>query len=274
MKQTILSLTFLVGGVCVLAPAAAIQRRVASLKPQAQANQIDHRRRPLTLTQIEQLIDNQSPDEVIAGEIRVRGIPFKVDAKLMMSLSKRGSGEKTIQALLDLVGRPCPTPTATPTPITTPTPKPTTPSTGKSVDELLGATLRVTDNAGAGYIIKNVYIAYDGGMGPSRERSGIRVKQGVSEFTLAWSKVSRMTFSTTKRKKMVGQSERDIYAYKVDVKLSEGDTTSVELVDDWNMGYMGGGGTGILFGETTMGEVKIRFCDIKAIEVPAPTNLR
>ncbi|HMX27131.1 MAG TPA: hypothetical protein PKC13_16135, partial [Blastocatellia bacterium] len=55
--------------------------------------------RPLTLNQIEQLLDSKIEDPIIAREIRKLGIAFRVDAVLLDGLLKRGVGAQTRQAL-------------------------------------------------------------------------------------------------------------------------------------------------------------------------------
>src|SRR5262245_46366393 len=56
--------------------------------------------RPLTLRQIEQLIESRIDDEVIAREIRERGLDFRLPEATFEQLVKRGAGEQTRQALL------------------------------------------------------------------------------------------------------------------------------------------------------------------------------
>ncbi len=56
--------------------------------------------RPLTLRQIEQLIESRIDDEVIAREIRERGLAFRLPAATLEQLVKRGAGEQTRQSLL------------------------------------------------------------------------------------------------------------------------------------------------------------------------------
>lgn len=55
--------------------------------------------RPLTLNQIEQLLDSKIEDPIIAREIRKLGIGFRVDAALLDRLLKRGAGAQTRQVL-------------------------------------------------------------------------------------------------------------------------------------------------------------------------------
>ncbi len=56
--------------------------------------------RPLTLKQIEQLIDGRIDDEVIAREIRERGLAFRLPDATLEQLIRRGAGEQTRGALL------------------------------------------------------------------------------------------------------------------------------------------------------------------------------
>ncbi|HZF41721.1 MAG TPA: hypothetical protein VE715_23085, partial [Blastocatellia bacterium] len=56
--------------------------------------------RPLTLKQIEQLIESGIDDEVIAREIGERGLAFRLPAATLEQLIRRGAGAQTRQALL------------------------------------------------------------------------------------------------------------------------------------------------------------------------------
>lgn len=56
--------------------------------------------RPLTLKQIEQLIESGIDDEVIAREIDGRGLSFRFPPATFEQLVKRGAGERTRQALM------------------------------------------------------------------------------------------------------------------------------------------------------------------------------
>jgi hypothetical protein len=56
--------------------------------------------RPLSLKQIEQLIESGIDDEIIAREIRERGLAFRLPASTLEQLVRRGAGEQTRQALL------------------------------------------------------------------------------------------------------------------------------------------------------------------------------
>src|SRR6266542_2612838 len=56
--------------------------------------------RPLTLKQVEQLIESRIDDEVVAREIRERGLAFRLPEATFERLVKRGAGGQTRQALL------------------------------------------------------------------------------------------------------------------------------------------------------------------------------
>jgi len=56
--------------------------------------------RPLSLKQIEQLIESGIDDEIIAREIRERGLAFRLPEATFEQLVKRGAGGQTRQALL------------------------------------------------------------------------------------------------------------------------------------------------------------------------------
>lgn len=55
--------------------------------------------RPLTLNQIEQLLESKIEDQIIAREIRKLGIAFRVDSALLDRLLKLGAGPQTRQTL-------------------------------------------------------------------------------------------------------------------------------------------------------------------------------
>jgi hypothetical protein len=56
--------------------------------------------RPLSLKQIEQLIESGIDDEIIAREIHERGLAFRLPEATFEQLIKRGAGGQTRQALL------------------------------------------------------------------------------------------------------------------------------------------------------------------------------
>ena len=56
--------------------------------------------RPLTLKQVEQLIESKIDDEVVAREIRERGLAFRLPEATFEQLARRGAGAQTRQALL------------------------------------------------------------------------------------------------------------------------------------------------------------------------------
>jgi hypothetical protein len=56
--------------------------------------------RQLTLKQVEQLIESRIDDEVVAREIRERGLAFRLPEATFEQLVRRGAGEQTRQALL------------------------------------------------------------------------------------------------------------------------------------------------------------------------------
>lgn len=57
------------------------------------------RSRPLSLSQIEDLISNGTPDAVVEHEIKNRGLSFALDATALERLRKLGAGERTIKIL-------------------------------------------------------------------------------------------------------------------------------------------------------------------------------
>jgi len=57
----------------------------------------------LTRVQVQQLIQAQTPDEVIAKEIQDRGLSFPVDRKIVGALSAKGAGPLTLAALREQI---------------------------------------------------------------------------------------------------------------------------------------------------------------------------
>ncbi len=81
----------------IAAPAWSI---AAPASPPAKARSPLQDARPLTLRQVEQLIESRIDDEVIAREIGERGLAFRLSEATFEQLVKRGAGEQTRKALL------------------------------------------------------------------------------------------------------------------------------------------------------------------------------
>lgn len=62
-------------------------------------------KRPLSFAQIEQLIANRTPDEIIASEILERGVSFGIDRVVIDGLRAKGAGKKTLEALQGKQGK-------------------------------------------------------------------------------------------------------------------------------------------------------------------------
>lgn len=149
-----------------------------------------------------------------------------------------------------------------------PTPPPDPPSTIVAPPRQVkpDVELAITDIHGHRIELAKPGIAYSSGYGPSLDRKAILIRRGVEEARIAWSSVDTITFRPRHEKNAKGT---DVWRYDLDVRLRSGKQLGVEIVDDWNMAYMGGGGTGLLHGETDLGETTIRFCDIQNIQVLA-----
>src|SRR5215510_5667776 len=66
----------------------------------AEANQPVQDTRPLSLKQVEQMIEGGFDDEVVAREISELGRAFRLSAATLEQLIKRGAGQHTRRALL------------------------------------------------------------------------------------------------------------------------------------------------------------------------------
>ncbi len=59
-------------------------------------------RAPLSLSQLERLVQIHAPDATIGGEIRKRGLSFSPDKATAESLQRLGAGPETLQAIDEL----------------------------------------------------------------------------------------------------------------------------------------------------------------------------
>lgn len=124
--------------------------------------------------------------------------------------------------------------------------------------------LEIIDPDGKSTFLSDPSIAYPSGFGPSKLTTGLAVRRGVEESTLEWSRVRMLRFRSRQERTDKGTT---VWRHAVDATLANGTVIVVELQDDWNMAYMGGGGTGLLFGRTDLGETKIPFSRISTLKV-------
>jgi hypothetical protein len=124
--------------------------------------------------------------------------------------------------------------------------------------------LEVVSHDGTRTILCEPSISYPGGYGPSRMKEGIAVRRGIEESTLQWSRLRMLRFRSRQEKNDKGTTA---WHHAVDATLANGRVIEVELQDDWNMAYMGGGGTGLLWGQTDLGEAKIPFAKISVLRI-------
>jgi TIR domain len=175
-------------------------------------------------------------------------IPFRLDT--IQHLDFRVESQNSLGELLNLLGvKPPPPPVDPPLPVE--------------------GGLMITDVHGNKTTLTNPHIAYPGGWGPSTDEKGIQIRRGVERATMEWSRVRSIAFKSRKDKNEKGT---EIWQYDIVITLRTGKQLNAEIVDDWNMAYMGGGGTGLLYGETDLGETRIRFCDIENIQVIDPSE--
>lgn len=124
--------------------------------------------------------------------------------------------------------------------------------------------LEIVDNGGISTVVSSPSIAYPGGFGPSTVKEGIAVRRGVEESMLLWSGLRIIRFMSKQEQNEKGTT---VWRHAVEATLANGEIVRAELQDDWNMAYMGGGGTGLLFGRTDLGEVRIPFSKIALLKV-------
>src|SRR5262245_1399050 len=84
---------FLILALFINGPAALILSSAGAHQPVQDA-------RPLSLKQVEQMIEGGIDDEVVAREISERGLAFRLPAATLEQLIKQGAGDQTRRALL------------------------------------------------------------------------------------------------------------------------------------------------------------------------------
>ena len=149
----------------------------------------------------------------------------------------------------------------------------TTTFTNNTPTEANYTELEIVGYDGNVIFLSDPYIYYpSGGYGPLNVTEGIEVRYGAGESTLLWSNLRMLRFQST-------QEENDngtiVWRHVVEATLANGNIVNMELVDDWNMAYGGGGGTGLLFGQSNVGETEIPFSNISVLKVlkyTAPEN--
>jgi len=148
-------------------------------------------------------------------------------------------------------------------------PNPSSGTVSGPIESGAATQVQVTDATGSSYVLREPEIAYPSGFGPSREK-GIRVFRGTSETFLEWTRMRSLAFAGHQEKNAKGT---EVWQYDVTVELTDGTKAVVRLADDWNMAYMGGGGTGLLFGKTELGDSSVKFSEVREIRVLQTTNL-
>jgi hypothetical protein len=124
--------------------------------------------------------------------------------------------------------------------------------------------LEVVDHNGTSVLLLDPAILYPSTFGPSKLTEGILVRRGMEATTLLWSQMRILKFQSRQETNEKGTT---VWRYTLEATLADGKVVNVDLQDDWNMAYMGGGGTGLLFGQTDLGESQIPFSDIATINV-------
>ena len=125
--------------------------------------------------------------------------------------------------------------------------------------------LQVTDRTGLTHELEDVFIRYPSTFGPRTEKRGIRVRQGTLQSFVEWAKVKRITF-----KHFHDTSAPKVkYRYEVQILFTDNTTMSAEVVEDWNLKA---GQSGLLFGQTSLGNSQLGFADIGSIAVTSSSD--
>jgi hypothetical protein len=141
---------------------------------------------------------------------------------------------------------------------------PTSPEAQYVPTEADHTELEIVGYDGKSTFLYDPSIAYPSTFGPSRITEGIAVRRGVEQSTLLWSRIRTLRFRSRQEKNEKGTA---VWRHDVSATLTNGKVMDVEIVNDWNMAYMGGGGTGLLFGQSDLGETKIPFSKISMLKV-------
>ena len=97
MTQALFLLIIFAGHFYILVPSTPGPRRQELWATAVAAHQSP---KPLSLDQIEEMLKYKYEDEIISGEIRRKGIAFRVDPATLERLLKQGVSSLTKQALL------------------------------------------------------------------------------------------------------------------------------------------------------------------------------
>ena len=138
-----------------------------------------------------------------------------------------------------------------------------TPSTTSSATANAAAKSQsfvVIEKSGTEHHLSELSINYNTGMGPGRERRGIKLKRGSAEVLMEWARLDTVTFVRSSKEK------GGRYYYEVQVKMRDGKELTMDVADDWSMVALFSDKKGLLFGQhDILGELRIEFCDIEKI---------
>ena len=108
--------------------------------------------------------------------------------------------------------------------------------------------------------LRGIWINYSGGGIPMKEYKGIKIKNdGVSSF-MEWSIIDRLIFIND----IVSTKPKLMYNYQVEIVDTNNKKINTYLDQDYSMLKED---TGLLFGFTDTGESKIRFSEIRVIQL-------
>lgn len=124
--------------------------------------------------------------------------------------------------------------------------------------------LEIIAHDGTSRVLLDPSVLYPSGMGPSQRKDGITVTRGIESSTLKWSQVRSLKLRSRQEQNEKGVT---VWRHAVEASLTNGQAVEVELANDWNMAYLGGGGTGLLYGQTDLGDTRIPFSQIALIKV-------
>lgn len=141
---------------------------------------------------------------------------------------------------------------------------PTSPGRQYGPTETDRTELELVGYDGKSTFLSDPSIAYPSTFGPSRITEGIAIRRGVEQSTLLWSRIRMLKFRSRQEKNEKGTK---VWRHDLSATLADSRVIDVEIVDDWNMAYLGGGGTGLLFGQSGLGETKIPFSKISVLKV-------
>ncbi|HAN77992.1 MAG TPA: hypothetical protein DCQ31_09580 [Bacteroidales bacterium] len=123
---------------------------------------------------------------------------------------------------------------------------------GIEIKKTQGNSVVLTTLAKEQISLRNVYLLYSGGFGPSKNDKGIKVEKGGINLFFEWEKINKIVFLN---ENIVG-----LKAFNVEIEFKDGKKDAFVMSQQWY------GIDGVLCGETAYGPANIELKKIKVID--------